>query len=262
MSSFSWQTAGVTDRGLVRADNQDNYFISDDHKLLVVADGVGGAKGGALASRLAVEAMQESYKDSPPDLGDVSSIQSWLLKSVEKANLSVVETAKTEEGAKDMGTTIVAAVFADDHSLQIAHAGDSRAYLVTDGEAKVLTIDHSVVMEMHMRGQLTLEQARTNVYRHLITRCLGHETDVEVDIGQHETTGDGWLILASDGLSEAVHEEDIPDCLTDCESAQDACEKLLAKTMDGGAPDNVTIVVARFAGCGKPAKAEEAGLKA
>ncbi|HEY9788490.1 MAG TPA: protein phosphatase 2C domain-containing protein, partial [Candidatus Obscuribacterales bacterium] len=196
---------------------------------------------------LAVEAMAEAYESSHPDLAEVKAIKDWLRKAVAKANTAVYEAALDNAEARNMGTTIVAALFSDDGVVHIAHAGDSRAYLVRECKASPITIDHSVVMEMHVRGQLTLQQCKENIYRHLITRCLGHEPEVDVDLNEVKLKADDWIFLASDGLEEGVkQEEDINACFAEEGDVESVCKRLLDRALKGGAPDNVTIVAAQI----------------
>ena len=148
---------------------------------MVVADGMGGAVGGGRASKLAMEAVEKQWKDENPPTNDNEAIKVWLTKTVNEANAAVWNSAEEDPSVRGMGTTIVVAVQSTDNYMQIAHVGDSRAYLYREGKVKLLTNDHSVVQEMVRAGRLTEEQARINPYKNLITRCLGHEERVEID---------------------------------------------------------------------------------
>ncbi|HEY9714739.1 MAG TPA: protein phosphatase 2C domain-containing protein, partial [Chroococcales cyanobacterium] len=162
MEKLTWQVVGLTDKGLVRSDNQDNFSVSSDSRVFVVADGMGGTAGGALASKLAVEEMEICRKEKAPDLSDHESVHKWLVDSIARANKKVKENAEKSKESSKMGTTIVAAVQSDDDTLHIAHVGDSRAYLVRDDSGKLLTLDHSVVMEFYRRGQITMAQVQSS----------------------------------------------------------------------------------------------------
>lgn len=209
MSKVSWCVAGVTDRGLIRRDNQDNYYVSPDQRLFVVADGMGGVKGGAEASRLAVEAIQSLWKDKPPQLTDHLKIQEWLQEAVENANESVCAAADVINTDSRMGTTIVVAVQADESKVHIAHVGDSRAYLMKQGSIGALTHDHSVVYEMMRKEKLTLEQCWVSPFKNLLTRCLGHDRDVAVDTTEVELNAGEWIVLCTDGLCGVLRDEQI-----------------------------------------------------
>ncbi|MBA3857244.1 MAG: serine/threonine-protein phosphatase [Cyanobacteria bacterium PR.3.49] len=246
MVNLTWKSAGLTDVGLKRKDNQDNFFISDDERCLVVCDGVGGETGGALASRLAVETVETLWLSEPPALEDVAAVEAWLKKAVSEANTSVKQAADASDDKKTMGTTIVMAVLGEEGLLHIAHAGDSRTTLIRDGKADVLTTDHSVVMEMHLRGQLTLDQCAVNPYRNLITRCLGHEENVEVDYSNKQLEPDDWIVLCTDGLSEVVKPDELGPTVARHTVPQEACDELLQMVLDRNAPDNVTIVTVQY----------------
>lgn len=244
MTQPVWQVAGLTDKGHKREENQDNFLISDDNHLAVVADGMGGVKGGALASHLVVRSLEESWKEDKPDLSTPDSVATWIETAVARANKAVIEAAQASNENKSMGTTVVVAVLDEQKQLHIAHVGDSRATLVrTSGEGgKRLTNDHSVVMEMHLRGQMTIEQCAQSPFKHLITRCLGHDEEVQADYQRMDVIAGDHIILASDGLSDVVSESEIQDIAGAKECPQEVCDILLETVLSRRAPDNVTIV--------------------
>lgn len=243
---LKWRAAARTDAGCQRQRNEDNYYVSPDNRVFAVADGMGGAVGGAKASKLAVEAIEKRWKDVPPPTGDRESIQKWLLETVTMANQSVWHEAEEDSTVRGMGTTVVVAVQSEDNYLEIAHVGDSRAYLLRDGKPTLLTNDHSVVQEMVRAGRLTEEQARINPYKNLITRCLGHEEKVEVDQTPVELKRGDWIVLCSDGLPTVLRDEQICDVVAGVHEPDGVCEELVKLTLDGGAPDNVTVVVVNY----------------
>ncbi|HEY9679726.1 MAG TPA: Stp1/IreP family PP2C-type Ser/Thr phosphatase [Drouetiella sp.] len=244
---LKWRAAARTDAGCQRQRNEDNYYVSPDNRVFAVADGMGGAVGGAKASKLAVEAIEKRWKEGPPPTADRESIQKWLLETVTQANQSVWHEAEEDSTVRGMGTTIVVGVQSEDNYLEIAHVGDSRAYLLRDGKPTLLTNDHSVVQEMVRAGRLTEEQARINPYKNLITRCLGHEEKVEVDQTPVELKHGDWLVLCSDGLPTVLRDEQISDVVANGATEPDnVCEELVKLTLDGGAPDNVTVVVVNY----------------
>lgn len=242
---LKWRAAARTDAGCQRQRNEDNYYVSPDNRVFAVADGMGGAVGGARASKLAMEAVEKQWKASPPPT-DSAGIQKWLAETVGQANHAVWSSAEEDSSVRGMGTTVVVAVQSDDNHMQIAHVGDSRAYLVRDGKIKLLTNDHSVVQEMVRAGRLTEEQARINPYKNLITRCLGHEENVQVDHTPVETLTHDWVVLCSDGLPTVLIDEQIGEVARDATDPDKVCEELVKQTLDGGAPDNVTVVVVKF----------------
>jgi PPM family protein phosphatase len=248
MKTIAWSSAGVTDIGLERKENQDNLFISRGQRLFVVADGMGGGRDGALASKLAVEAA-EKFCQAVPVEEYSHNIERWLKELVVTANINVVSAAAPAKNSQDngMGTTIVAMYLTDDGQAHIAHVGDSRAYLVRNSQTTILTEDHTIVREMYRRGQMTLEQCKKSQWRHLITRCLGHENNVTADLTVVSLDPGDWLLLASDGLSEGVDESEIADLINDSDSPQKACQLLVEATISAGAPDNVTVIAVKTA---------------
>lgn len=254
MQDLSWKVAAVTDRGLCRDENQDRFYVSPDNRVFVVADGVGGMRGGSRASQLAVEAVESRWKSQPPSLNDQQAIQLWLAEAVSEANLTIFNIASQDSSVQNMATTIVVAVQSDQGTLQIAHVGDSRAYLIRQGKTVVLTQDHSVVMEMLIKGMLTPDQFRTSPFKNYLTRCVGHEGKVEIDKTPVELKANDWIILCTDGLSSVVDEEEICEIVDESDSPEQACQLLLEKTLDEGAPDNVTIVTIHFSAVVHPSK--------
>lgn len=246
MDKLGWSVAGVTDRGLTRRDNQDNFYVSPDKRLFVVADGMGGVKGGAEASRLAVEAVEKLWKDKPPTLSDHTKIQDWLQEAVEKANESVCKAADAHGSESRMGTTIVVVVQSDEDKAHVAHVGDSRAYVLKNGEINTLTHDHSVVYEMMRKEKLTLEQCWVSPFRNLLTRCLGHDREVVIDKTEVDLGEGTWIVLCTDGLCGVLRDEQITAVMAECSTAEDVCSKLLASTLEAGAPDNVTIIAVQY----------------
>lgn len=247
MSTLEWQHAAVTDTGCKRAENQDNFYISPDNRVFVVADGMGGEKGGATASKLAVEAVAKVWQDRSTSGLDQDDIQNWLLEAVSAANSSVWITSGKDPDVQGMGTTIVVAVQADDGYIYIAHVGDSRAYMVREGKTIVLTQDHSVVMELLMQGKISAEQFRTSPFKHYITRCIGHNEQVEIDRTPVQVLPDDKIILCTDGLPTVLNDDHIGDAVVQCAEPNDICKTLLEMTLEGGAPDNVTIIAICYA---------------
>jgi len=241
-----WRAAARTDAGCQRQRNEDNYYVSPDQRVFAVADGMGGAVGGAKASKLAVEAIEKRWTDEPPSYHDRDLIQKWLHETVTLANQTVWQQAEEDASVRGMGTTIVVAVQGDGSYMDIAHVGDSRAYLLRDAKPTLLTNDHSVVQEMVRAGRLTEEQARINPYKNLITRCLGHEEKVEIDQTPVELKAHDWIVLCSDGLPTVLRDEQISDVCDKKNEPDVVCEELVKQTLDGGAPDNVTVVVIQY----------------
>lgn len=243
---LKWRAAARTDAGCQRQRNEDNYYVSPDNRVFAVADGMGGAVGGARASKLAMEAVEKQWQEGAPPPLEKEAIKVWLTKTVNEANAAVWNSAEEDQSVRGMGTTIVVAVQSEDNYMQIAHVGDSRAYLYREGKIKLLTNDHSVVQEMVRAGRLTEEQARINPYKNLITRCLGHEERVEIDHTPLEMKPMDWIVLCSDGLPTVLRDEQIGDVVGAGVEPDGVCEELVKQTIDGNAPDNVTVVVVKY----------------
>ncbi|MBY0550789.1 MAG: protein phosphatase 2C domain-containing protein [Candidatus Obscuribacterales bacterium] len=246
MNGTTWQIGAITDRGLVRNDNQDDYYVSPDGCLLVVADGMGGAANGAMASKAAVQTLERCWSEDRPDTADDEAVARWLQIAVRQANLSIMKIRGSFEPTRRPGTTIVVTVRCDDGTLRVAHVGDSRAYVFRRNQALFVTIDHTVVMELVLANRITEQQARTNDFRNVLTRCLGHDASVEIDHSQVSMKDGDWIILCSDGLCGVMDGPEILDVLNRSDSVQGACESLVSCVMERNAPDNVTVIAARY----------------
>lgn len=247
MTLLTWEIDAATDRGCLRKDNQDNYYISPDHRVFVVADGMGGERGGALASQLAVEAVEEYFWQEIPNYAEPEVIQQWLMEAVSRANMAVYAERVSNPDVSRLGTTIVIAVQSENSRLFIAHLGDSRAYRISASEISVLTQDHSVAFELVLRGQLAPEQYEKSPFRSYLTRCVGHDAEVSIDQSPAVVEPGDWILLCTDGLTGVVGEAQIADTLRQAESTEKACQSLVEQTIAGGAPDNVTVVCVRYA---------------
>ncbi len=224
-----------TDTGRQRRDNEDSAFARAP--VFVVADGMGGAQAGEVASKIAIEAFEAG-------LGGSGSPEERLAVRAREANRQIYDRSRTELGREGMGTTLTAA-YLDDGSVAIAHVGDSRAYLFRDGELTRLTQDHSLVDELVRRGKLTEEQAAEHPQRSIITRALGPEPEVEVDTYTFSVRRGDVLLLCSDGLTSMVSEERIGQVLAASESLDEAADRLIQEANDAGGRDNITVVLTR-----------------
>jgi PPM family protein phosphatase len=229
-------TIWKTDTGRQRRDNEDNAFVRAP--LFVVADGMGGAQAGEVASKLAVEEFHEAL----PDQG---SAEERLTDRIRAANRRIYELSRTEHEHAGMGTTLTAVYLEDDH-LAVAHVGDSRAYIFRDGELTRLTQDHSLVEELVRQGKLTEEQAAEHPQRSIITRALGIEGDVEVDTWSYPMRAGDVVLLCSDGLTSMIGEEQIVRILGSESSLGRAAEGLIGAANDAGGRDNITVVLFRL----------------
>ena len=224
-----------SDRGRQRQGNEDSYFVRSP--LFVVADGMGGAQAGEVASRMAVESFDGGLPDGTPAEG--------LTHVVEEANRRIHERSQADAQRAGMGTTVTAA-YVGEGEVTIAHVGDSRAYVLRDGDLSRLTRDHSLVGELVERGKLTEEQAETHPQRSVITRALGPEPDVQVDIRGYQARGGDVFLLCSDGLTSMIPEARVKQILEGSDTLADAGRELIAAANDAGGRDNITVLLFRL----------------
>jgi protein phosphatase len=228
---------GITDAGKVRQNNEDSLLVGEgqDTSLFVVADGIGGFEAGEVASSIAVETLKE--------LGPGESFDD----TIQEANRRILSTAREDEKFSGMGTTVVAIRFAgtdEEPAAEIAHVGDSRAYLLRDGELQPLTEDHSLVAELVRSGDLTRAQAAEHPQKNLITRALGAEEAVEVDTTRIPVETGDRILLCSDGLSDMVPEDRISEVLSEpSQDPETPVRQLLTEALEAGGTDNITLVL-------------------
>jgi len=239
------QAWGITDPGLVRSQNQDTYaieYLDDGMVLAVVCDGMGGAKAGNVASRLALDVFVNTVRCSADARMSVRELRRVLEDAVKLCNTAVYEQAELSPDYEGMGTTIVAALVRPHFSL-LANVGDSRAYLVNEAGIEQITVDHSLVEMMVRRGEITREEARSHPVRNLITRAVGTGERVEVDFFEKKLQPGEALLLCSDGLSNLVADQEMLFEVKHGGSREDCCERLLKIALEREAPDNVTAVL-------------------
>jgi len=234
------EVAHASNTGRVRDHNEDRYLVRPP--LLVVADGMGGAKAGEVAAEITVETLS--------GLGDGSTPQD-LREAIVEANRRIRAEADDDNTRAGMGTTATAALL-DDEQATLMHVGDSRGYLYRAGTLRQLTDDHSVVAEMVRQGQLRPEEAERHKSRNIITRALGAEADVEVDEVRVQLYDGDMLLLCSDGLSSLVRDVEIAYTIAQSSDMRSAVDGLVAAALEQGGTDNITIVLARFEGPDPP----------
>lgn len=237
------QLWGITDRGSVRKENQDTYAVRTERGigLGVVCDGMGGARAGNVASRLAMETFTDAVFRGIPEEGDCE----WaavLTDAAQKANHEVFLRSATEEDCHGMGTTLVAAL-AVEQRVMVVNIGDSRCYRINAESIRQITRDHSLVGDMLARGDITPEEARSHPRKNLITRALGVERNIRVDQFELELSSGEFLLLCSDGLSNLVTEPEMLYEIIHGSDLNSCCRRLLEIALSRGAPDNVTAVL-------------------
>jgi serine/threonine protein phosphatase PrpC len=225
----------ASDLGRQRQGNEDNFFVRAP--LFVVADGMGGAQAGEVASEIAVR----SFDDELPN----GSRAEALVRVIEDANKRIHDRARSNESLHGMGTTTTAA-YVDDDEVVIAHVGDSRAYLLRNGELIRLTKDHSLVGELVARGKLTEEQAEQHPQRSVITRALGPEANVQVDVDIFPAKAGDVFLLCSDGLTSMVHEPKLGPLFEEAGSLETLGKRLIDAANAAGGRDNITVILFRL----------------
>jgi PPM family protein phosphatase len=243
---------GRTDVGRRRDHNEDALLVDDDLRLYIVADGMGGHAGGGTASRLAVETIQRSMRDArsrdaTPFSGskpvDESPLPALLRGAVEQACEVIYRTAQRDEELAGMGTTVTA-VTLDGQSAFVAHVGDSRCYLVREGRIWQVSEDHSLVNEQVKAGTISADEAKRSRFKNIITRSVGFEREVQVDLMGVELASGDALVVCCDGLTNLVEDAEILRVVQEA-GVEDAPERLVELANDRGGDDNITVIVIR-----------------
>ena len=255
MSDMKIVADARSDVGRKRKGNEDSLFLNPEQKLYVVADGMGGHAAGEVASRVAVDAINEFVTLTggneeitwPFGLDESISYEGNRLKTaIRHANRRVLEATRESAEYEGMATT-VAAVLVDGETAHLAHVGDSRIYLWRDGEIEQLTNDHSWVNEQIQSGVISAEQARSHPLRNVVTRALGGRSDLLVDVQSRRMSAGDVLLLCSDGLTTMIGDEDIARILgeTSVDVAR-AAMALVDEANERGGEDNITVVLLKF----------------
>jgi PPM family protein phosphatase len=233
-------TFAGTDVGRTRSGNEDSYFCG--RTVFAVADGLGGHQGGEVASAAAVEPLADL---DGRDFATPAEAAEALAGAIAEANSAILERAAADPSLWGMGTTVTAAAVAGD-LLQLAHVGDSRAYLLRDGTLDQRTTDHTVVGELVRRGRLTPAQAAIHPERSILTRAVGLDPRIPVDAPDPIDLQPGdQVLLCSDGLTEAVRDPQITEILSTNPDGSAACTALIDAANNAGGPDNITVVLLR-----------------
>lgn len=237
--------AGRTDVGVIRSGNEDNYLMVPDRGVFIVADGMGGHAAGEVASEMAVRIIAR-------ELGDISRVTNTeasdlIRNSIIRANSTIFQRTLSEQDKRGMGTTATAMVIIGDNYL-IGQVGDSRAYLLRDGTLVQLTKDHSYVQEQVDAGYLSPEEARTHPYSNVITRCVGANVDVTPDVYSGTLQAGDVYLLASDGLTGMIEDEDLMGLMEKVREPQQLADELVDEANRRGGLDNVTVIVIRVDG--------------
>ncbi len=245
--------AEITDTGKVREHNEDAIGSNSELGLLVLADGMGGYNAGEVASGIAVQTITElaaegAVREERNDLDAETGLmrQTIVLRdAIARANKIIFQTAQSQTHCEGMGTTLVAAMFFD-NKISVAHVGDSRAYRLREDKFEQLTLDHSLLQELVDRGFYSEEEAQRSTNRNYVTRALGVEPTVEVEVQEYEVLPDDIYLLCSDGLPDMVEDEDIHLTISTFNASLDVVgQQLVQLTNDHGGRDNVSVMLAQ-----------------
>ncbi len=248
------EVAGETDVGRKRAHNEDNFAIFAQYGLYIVADGMGGHASGEVASKLAVDTMAEFFASTADD-----PERTWpykmdrtkgyeenrLITGIKLSNLRIYENSSRNAKQRGMGTTL-ASLFAVEDGVYVAHVGDSRCYRIRDGKLEQLTEDHSLLNDYKKMKQLTEEEIANFPHKNVIVRALGMKDTVKVDTRFERPQAGDTMLLCSDGLSGPVTDEQILEIVEAAPDLPTATHRLIEAANDGGGPDNITCVLARW----------------
>ncbi|MFO1518536.1 MAG: Stp1/IreP family PP2C-type Ser/Thr phosphatase [bacterium] len=242
------ESYGISNVGMKRGQNEDNYLLNDELQLYVVADGMGGHLGGEFASKMAVSTVEEVVQRlSNPEATQIHGVNSGevaygerLRFAIKEAGRRIFDQALYDESLKGMGTTTVAMLINETRAY-IANVGDSRGYFIRGNKIEQITEDHSLVGEQVKAGIISVSDAKSHRLKNIITRSVGYQEDVESDLSVKDLRPGDKILLCSDGLSNLVEDEEICKMLGSY-PLQEACNRLIDLANERGGDDNITIV--------------------
>ena len=245
---------GQTDKGITRSHNEDSIGTELNQGLMVLADGMGGYKAGEVASAICVATIMSDLDGKLTAMNtDITSITNasthsvFLKEAISKANTAIFNAAESQASYKGMGTTLVAALFYNNRII-LAHVGDSRAYRYREGKLEQLTHDHTLLQELVDRGFYTIDEARKSLNKNLVTRAMGIEPTVEIDVQEDLALENDIYFLCSDGLTDMIEDSEIHLTLNEFgDNLQVTGEKLIAKANESGGKDNISVVLTKVA---------------
>jgi len=264
------KASGISDVGLKRDGNEDSLSTNDSLGLYVVADGMGGHLAGEVASRIAVEMIDKSFRKwieeeaqedelfGKPD-SSLSLKGNYILSSIKLANKVVYEMAMEYKQYHGMGTTVVI-LLVTPTLIIVANVGDSRIYMVRDGELERLSKDHTIVSEQVEMGMMTEEEAATSPMKHILTRNFGSSETVEPDIFELEPSNNDRFVLCSDGLTDLVNDEEILEMTRGEDDPENLCRQFVDTVLSRGAHDNTTVISVFLTEVEKRKKGSRIGL--
>ncbi len=241
------RACGLSDVGVLRSHNEDCFEIDPEHQVFVVADGMGGHSHGEIASRIAVQAIRDhlvGQADRSGTSGSSPTRAARLRDAVRLAHDRVLGAIRKDSSLHGMGTTVVSLLL-DGESVAVANVGDSRAYRVRDGKLELLTQDHTWVNEQVVAGFLSEEQARVHPLKNVVTRALGGDSDVEVDVKDWKALAGDLYLLCSDGLTTMLSDAEIQERVNSSTRLEDVCARLVRDANLRGGFDNISVVLLR-----------------
>ena len=247
--------AGQSDVGLQREHNEDSYVVLKEYDLFVVADGMGGHRAGDVASKLATETISEFFKSTANDDvtwpfhfdTNLSEEENRLLTGIRVANRQIFERSTRSREYHGMGTTVVGAMFSPrKRRMFIGHVGDSRCYRVRRGAIQLLTRDHSLINDYLLAMPDLTDEQRSELPKNVITRALGMQDQVVVDLQHDDPLSNDVYVLCSDGLSGMIPDEEIMKIVTSSPDIREACKRLIARANESGGEDNITAVLIKI----------------
>ncbi|HZW21320.1 Stp1/IreP family PP2C-type Ser/Thr phosphatase [Noviherbaspirillum sp.] len=247
------ELAGLTDPGLMRAQNEDAIALGTPDRFIILADGMGGYNAGEVASSIATKVVYGAL-DQSPDLAQTvppgsTAVRALLVRAFQQANSAILEAARAEPAYHGMGTTLVAAVFHGDE-VTVAHVGDSRAYRLREGELRQITRDHSLLQEQIDAGLITPELARFSSSKNLVTRAVGVAGDLDVEVHGHRVQAGDIYLLCSDGLTDMLSDTEVLEVMLREGSLDDMCRSLVQRANSNGGLDNISVVLAKVTATG------------
>lgn len=257
------QFAVKTDTGLVRSHNEDAVQVSAEHRVAVLADGMGGYNAGEIASSIATSVFMVELEQQLTQLGGRHiggrRLQQLMANAIGVSNKEILETARNEPQYSGMGTTLVATLFRHDR-IVIAHIGDSRCYRFRNGELTLLTRDHSLLQEQIDAGLVSAEWARYAPNKNLITRALGVAPQIDVETNEYQIEEGDLYLLCSDGLSDMLSTEQMMEMMSTHQTELDKLSEFLVQAAnDNGGRDNISVILVRIATAGAAVQHEQLG---
>jgi PPM family protein phosphatase len=237
-------STGCTDPGLIRAYNQDSYYIDPTGRFFIVADGMGGHAGGEEASRIATQEIR-SYLEQ--NWEDSQSSSKLLEQALSTANKAIIQDQQNHPERADMGTTAVVVVIRPSESPVCGHVGDSRLYRLRELQLQQITEDHTWIAKAMKSGDISADEARVHPYRHVLSSCLGREDLNQIDIQLLDLENSDRLLLCSDGLTEELINQQILEHITNAPDLEKAAHDLVEAAKEQGGHDNITVVLVSVA---------------